>query len=132
MTRKDISGDQTSGFRVMSDDWSLFQRTVFVLFNLGVFVGVLSFLACDGTLIYLIADTSFSDSRSWVLVMALAFLISLQLGWSWIVWQVFHSQNLIRAAIFAIVPLLLTSLPLGAIAYAELIREPAPPTPVVY
>jgi hypothetical protein len=124
--------DQESSFRVMSSDWSLVQRAVFFLFSLGVIAGALSFLACDLTLVAAIADAPFSDSRSWVLVMALGFLVSMQLGWGLIVWQVYHSQNVIRAAIIAILPMLLTSLPLGAIVYAELTKEPPPPVPVVY
>jgi hypothetical protein len=133
MLGEPVSQDiQASRFRVMSDDWSLLHRIVFLLFNLTTLIGVVSFLAFDVSLLDGIFDDPSSDSRGWVLVLVFASAVSMQSGWAWIVWQVYHSQNVIRAAVIAIVPLLLTSLPLGAMAYAEMTREPPPPVPVVY
>jgi hypothetical protein len=126
------SDSQATRFRTLSDDWSLLQRVVFLLFNLTILIGVVFFVAFDIFLLDGIFDDPFADSRWWVLVLVFASVVSLQLGWSWIVWQVYHRQNLIRAALIAIVPLLLTSLPLGAMVYSDLTRERPPPVPVVY
>lgn len=122
-----------SGFQTRMEGWTMGQHALLLTFYASVVLGILSFLAFD---IGFLAGISkgggwMGDSRDFVALLGIGFLFSLQAGWCYLAWHIHCRERPLKAVSIAIFPLLLTSLPFGAIAYSEWTNAPSHLAPVV-
>lgn len=114
-------------YRSAFDGLAWYERALLSLFYVTTVFGAVSFVAFD--VILLARALDFKDLESLLL---LAFVISLQLIWSFVFHSVHQRESMAKAAAVALLPMLFTSLPLGIVAYSELTKEPPAPVAPVY
>jgi hypothetical protein len=130
--REAIGAGGVVPYRARTDGWTSLQKLSLAALYSVAFFGIISFLMFDYLFIKDVVMNPSDDPRMREpkaiigLILGCGFFLSLQFGWIYAVWKIHALEHPWKMIAIAILPLLLTSVPLAILVFAEMTREPQP------